>query len=142
MTVQHILVQKGREVVTILPDRTLADAARVLADRRIGAVVVANADQAVVGILSERDIVRALARGGPEALRDEVRRHMTAEVVTCTTGMLIVEVMELMTRGKFRHVPVVEGGRLIGIVSIGDIVKERLAQVEAEQQALKDYIAS
>ncbi len=142
MTVQHILAQKGREVVTILPDRTLADAARVLADRRIGAVVVANADQAVVGILSERDIVRALARSGPEALSDGLSRHMTAEVVTCTTGMLIVEVMELMTRGKFRHVPVVEGGRLIGIVSIGDIVKERLAQVEAEQQALKDYIAS
>jgi CBS domain-containing protein len=142
MTVQHILADKGREVVTILPDRTLADAARVLAERRIGAVVVLSADQAVVGILSERDIVRALARSGADALQALVGDHMTSQVVTCTSASLIAEVMELMTTGKFRHVPVIEKGRLLGIVSIGDVVKRRLADVEAEQQALKDYIAS
>lgn len=142
MTVQHILAEKGRDVLTILPERTLADAARLLADRRIGAVVVANADQTLVGILSERDIVRAMARTGGEALQHAVRQHMTAEVVTCTASMLIVEVMEVMTRGKFRHLPVVEGGRLTGIVSIGDVVKHRLAEVESEQQALRDYITS
>ncbi len=142
MTVQHILSEKGGDVVTILPDRTLADAARLLSERRIGAVVVADADGGLVGILSERDIVRALSRSGSEALASAVRAHMTADVVTCTSGMLVVEVMEVMTRGKFRHLPVVEGGRLAGIVSIGDVVKHRLAEIESEQRALREYIAS
>ncbi|HYF53308.1 MAG TPA: CBS domain-containing protein [Salinarimonas sp.] len=142
MTVQHILAEKGPEVVTIPPDRTLADAARTLSERRIGAVVVASPDQPVAGILSERDIVRALARSGAAALEGSVRDHMTREVVTCERTMLIPEVMEVMTSGKFRHLPVVEDGRLIGIVSIGDVVKHRLAQVESEQRAMRDYIAS
>ncbi|KAA2242194.1 CBS domain-containing protein [Salinarimonas soli] len=142
MSVQHILAEKGGDVVTIAPDRTLAEAAHLLAERRIGAVIVSEGSRAVAGILSERDIVRALARGGAAALDHPVSRHMTAEVVTCTPDIVIVEVMELMTRGKFRHVPVVQGGRLIGIVSIGDIVKRRLAEVETEQQALREYITS
>jgi CBS domain-containing protein len=142
MSVQHILAEKSGDVVTIAPDRTLADAARLLAERRIGAVIVSEANRPVAGILSERDIVRALARSGAGALDHAVRDHMTADVVTCTSQMVIAEVMELMTRGKFRHLPVVEGGRLVGIVSIGDAVKRRLAEMESEQQAMREYITS
>lgn len=147
MTVEHILSGKGRHVVTIEPDRTLCDAARELSAKRIGAVVVASADapasgSPVLGILSERDIVRVVAEHGAKVLDDPVSRHMTTKVVTCTGAAAINDVMEMITQGKFRHVPVVEGGRLVGIVSIGDIVKHRLAEIEAEHRALRDYIAT
>ena len=142
MTVEHILQNKGRDVVSIAPQRTLADAARLLSERRIGAVVVCEPGRPVLGILSERDIVRAVAARGGEALQDPVSGRMTREVVTCTRASAINEVMEIMTRGKFRHVPVVEDGKLTGIVSIGDIVKHRLAEVEAETAAMREYIAT
>ncbi len=142
MTVEHILRAKGRTVITIEPELTLAQAAQLLSERRIGAVIVANTFRPVLGILSERDIVRALSRSGSEALASAVRAHMTADVVTCTGASAINEVMELMTDGKFRHVPVVENGRLGGLVSIGDIVKHRLAEIEAEHKAMRDYIAT
>lgn len=142
MTVEHILRAKGRNVVTIEPELTLAQAAQLLSERRIGAVIVGNTFRPVLGILSERDIVHALAARGPAALDEPVSRCMTEKVVTCTGASAINEVMELMTDGKFRHVPVVENGRLSGIVSIGDIVKHRLAEVEAESRAMRDYIAT
>jgi len=142
MTLDHILSEKGREVATIEPDRTLADAARTLTERRIGAVVVARDDRSVLGILSERDIVRAVARGGAAALEHPISQHMTSEVVTCGRQVAINELMSLMTQRKFRHVPVVEEGRLHGIVSIGDVVKYRVAEIEAEHQALREYIAT
>jgi CBS domain-containing protein len=142
MTVEHILRAKGRNVVTIEPELTLAQAAQLLSERRIGAVIVGNTFRPVLGILSERDIVHALAARGPAALDEPVSRSMTEKVVTCTGAAAINEVMELMTDGKFRHVPVVENGRLNGIVSIGDIVKHRLAEVEAETRAMRDYIAT
>ena len=142
MNVEHILAAKGRDVLTIEPDRTLADAARALTERKIGAVVVADADRAVLGILSERDIVRAVARGGAAALGDPVSQYMTAKVVTCTGHSSINELMEVMTERKFRHVPIVENGRLAGIISIGDVVKHRVAEIEAEHQALREYIAT
>lgn len=142
MTVEHILSEKGRDVVTIEADRTLAEAADCLARHRIGAIVVAGPDGSVRGILSERDIVRAVARQGALALDARVVDHMTADVVTCHRGVGIDSLMEQMTRGKFRHIPVLDGGRLIGIVSIGDVVKQRLAEMEAEQQALREYIAT
>jgi CBS domain-containing protein len=142
MTVEQILGTKGNAVVTIQPDRTIAEAARQLAEKRIGAIVVSQPNDPVLGIISERDIVRALARSGAAALEDQVERHMTAEVVTCTRAAAIDELMEIMTVQKFRHIPVVEDGRLIGIVSIGDIVKQRVAEIEAEQQALREYIAT
>ena len=142
MTVEHILAAKGRNVVTIEPERTLGEAARLLDEKRIGAVVVSDADHAVLGIFSERDIVKALARGGASALDEPVSRHMTAKVITCTGRSAISELMELMTAEKFRHVPIIEDGRLNGIVSIGDIVKHRLAEIEAEHQALREYIAT
>ena len=142
MTVEHILRAKGRNVVTIEPELTLGQAAQLLSERRIGAVIVGNTFRPVIGILSERDIVHALAARGPAALDEPVARSMTEKVVTCTGASAINEVMELMTDGKFRHVPVVENGRLNGIVSIGDIVKHRLAEVEAETRAMRDYIAT
>jgi CBS domain-containing protein len=142
MNVEHILRDKGRNVTTMQPQQTLAEATRTLSDRRIGAVIVSDSRQPVLGILSERDIVRAVAKEGPTALERPVSAHMTAKVVTCTGQFSITDVMELMTQGKFRHVPVVEGGELRGIVSIGDVVKHRLAEIEAEQQALREYIAT
>ncbi len=142
MNVEHILSEKGREVVTIAPDLTLAYAARTLAKHRIGAVVVSDSSQPVLGILSERDIVRALAASGGAALGEPVSRYMTEKVVTCTTRSAINDLMETMTTGKFRHVPIVENGRLLGIVSIGDIVKFRVAEIENESRALREYIAT
>jgi CBS domain-containing protein len=142
MSVEHILHSKGRNVVTIEAGRTLAEAAHLLNDRKIGAVVVSDPSRPVLGILSERDIVRALARRGAGALQEPVSQSMTREVVTCTGRSGINELMEMMTSGKFRHIPVVEGGTLVGIVSIGDIVKHRLAEVEAESQAMREYIAT
>ena len=142
MNVEHIRSEKGREVVTIAPDLTLADAARTLSKHRVGAVVVSDAGQPVLGILSERDIVRAVAASGAAALEEPVSRYMTAEVVTCTTRSAINDLMETMTTGKFRHVPIVENGRLLCIVSIGDIVKFRVAEIEGESQALREYIAT
>ncbi|MDJ1159389.1 CBS domain-containing protein [Chelatococcus sp. SYSU_G07232] len=140
MTVAHILATKGRDVVTIQPHRTLAEAARLLAERRIGAVVVAGADRTVLGILSERDIVRMLAAHGASVLDDPVSRHMTSKVMMCSPSSDINEVMGMMTEGRFRHLPVIEDGKLAGIVSIGDVVKHRLAEIEAEHRAMREYI--
>jgi CBS domain-containing protein len=142
MSVEHILAGKGRDVVTIGPERTLAEAAETLSGRRIGAVVVVGPGGEVAGILSERDVVRAVAEGGGAALSDPVSSRMTVPVVTCRAAAGVDELMSLMTDNKFRHVPVLEDGRLEGIVSIGDIVKHRLAEVEAEHKALRDYIAT
>lgn len=141
MSVGRILAEKGHEVQTIQPHRTLAEAAHVLAERRIGAAVVTGADGTVLGILSERDIVRALAETGPDALSEPVSRRMTAKVTTCNEAMGIEAAMEMMTSGKFRHLPVVHEGRLSGIISIGDVVKRHIEKIEAETKAMRDYIA-
>ncbi|HEV2557024.1 MAG TPA: CBS domain-containing protein [Microvirga sp.] len=141
MTVKHILKTKGRDVVTIEADQTLGAAARLLSEKRIGAVVVGNTFRPVLGILSERDIVRAVAARGAAALDEPVSRSMTEKVVTCSETAAVNEVMEIMTDGKFRHLPVVDGGRLTGIISIGDVVKHRVAEIEAETAAMRDYIA-
>jgi CBS domain-containing protein len=140
MTVKAILSRKGNDVITIEPTVTLSDAVKILADHRIGAVVVAGADRQVAGILSERDIVRALAQRGPGALQDAVGQVMTRRVVTCSESDTVVAIMERMTQGKFRHLPVVERGKLAGLVSIGDIVKHRLEEMEHESNALREYI--
>ncbi|WP_404293426.1 CBS domain-containing protein [Microvirga sp. RSM25] len=142
MIVNRILSLKGREVATIEPGRSLSEAARFLAERRIGALLIVDGDRPVTGIISERDIVRAVAMHGAKALDEPVSRFMTEKVVTCTGETSINDVMELMTQQKFRHIPVVESGRLSGIVSIGDVVKLRLEEVEAETQAIKEYIAT
>jgi CBS domain-containing protein len=142
MNVEHILSEKGRKVVTIAPNKSLAEASQILSENRIGAVVVSATGGPVLGILSERDIVRAVAASGGAALAEPVSRHMTGKVVTCTGRTAINDLMETITIGKFRHVPVVEDGALVGIVSIGDIVKHRLAEIESESRALRDYIAT
>jgi CBS domain-containing protein len=142
MTVKSILGAKGRDVITASPASTLQDLANTLAGKRIGAIVVAGPGGEVLGIISERDVVKAVAAAGAAALSAPVSAHMTAKVVTCGEDQTIVSVMEHMTNGRFRHMPVVRDGRLIGIVSIGDIVKHRVAEMEHEQQALKEYIAS
>ena len=142
MIVNRILSIKGNNVVSIEPDHTLGEAAKILSDRKIGALLVCDDRQPVSGIISERDIVRAISDHGAQALSEPVSRFMTEKVLTCTGETPIPDVMELMTQQKFRHVPVVEGGRLVGIVSIGDVVKERLEEVEAEATAIKEYIAT
>jgi CBS domain-containing protein len=140
MTVKTILAGKGGDVVTIEPAATLAAAAKLLAGRRIGALLVCGPDRRVAGIISERDIVRALAERGAAALEESVGQVMTRKVVTCTETETVGGIMEQMTAGKFRHLPVIEQGRLIGIVSIGDVVKHRLHEIESESAALRDYI--
>jgi CBS domain-containing protein len=140
MNVKHILSRKGSDVLTLEPTATLADAMDILAKRRIGALVITGADRRIVGIISERDIVRAIADHGTGILQSPVSELMTRKVVTCGQNETIAEIMGRMTAGKFRHVPVVEQGRLIGIVSIGDIVKARLEELEQEHDALRDYI--
>ena len=140
MTVNDILSQKGNQVLTIEPAATLAAAVQMLAQRRIGALVVTGADRRIVGIISERDIVRVLEEKGTAVLDAPVADTMTRKVVTCARTETIAEIMERMTGGKFRHVPVVEQGRLVGIVSIGDVVKARLSELEHEHDALREYI--
>jgi CBS domain-containing protein len=140
MTVSIILAAKGRNVVSVEPNATLSSAVALLAEKRIGAVVVLGVDSRIVGILSERDIVRALAERGAAALDAPVSQIMTRKVSTCTETETIPSIMERMTEGKFRHVPVVDRGRLVGIVSIGDVVKHRLQQMESDSAAMRDYI--
>jgi len=142
MTVARILATKGREVVTTQPHRTLREAAEVLSARGIGAVVVSDVQGSVHGILSERDIVRAIGRSGPNALDDAVSMHMTSKVVTTTEAESVYETMEKMNDGRFRHLPVLKDGKLAGIVSIGDVVRYRLAEMEHEQSAMREYIAT
>jgi len=138
MTVKAILTRKGRDVVSVRSDTSLADAAKSLAEYRIGAVLVM--DSHLEGILSERDIVRALAARGAAALDQRVEEVMTRKVVTCSERETVGDIMERMTAGKFRHLPVVESGRLVGLVSIGDIVKYRVEEMERESVALREYI--
>jgi CBS domain-containing protein len=142
MTVARILATKGREVLTAQPHRTLKEVAEILAARDIGAVVIADVQGSVLGILSERDIVRAVGRRGAQALDDAVSMHMTTQVVTTREEETVLATVEKMNAGHFRHVPVMKDDRLIGIVSIGDVVKFRLAEMEHEQSALREYIAA
>ena len=142
MTVRTILSRKGRNVVTIEPSATLETAIATLAEHRIGAVVVLGADRRVIGILSERDIVCAFEEFGADELTKRLVQVMTRDVATCGEAETAVSIMERMTTGKFRHIPVVERDQLVGIVSIGDIVKHRLWVMEQESAALRDYIQS
>ena len=140
MTVSIILAGKGREVVAIEPNANLAAAVALLAEKRIGALLILGADRRVVGILSERDIVRALAERGAAALDEPVSGAMTRKVATAHERETVASIMERMTAGKFRHIPVVDQGRLTGIVSIGDVVKHRLQEMERDSAAMRDYI--
>jgi CBS domain-containing protein len=141
MLIHHLLQRKGAEVVTTTADAPLTGALSTLADHNIGAIVVADGQGAVVGIISERDLVRALAAQGPAALDGTVGDLMTATVTTCGPRATVDELMALMTERRIRHVPVVDGGTLAGIVSIGDVVKTRIGELETETETLHDYLS-
>lgn len=141
MLVSHILKLKPVSgVVTIPPGATLAEAVALLSARRIGAAVVSGDGRQAEGILSERDIVRELARHGASCLERLVGDAMTRAPVTCARGDRAVDVLQRMTDGRFRHMPVVEGGVMIGLISIGDVVKARLEELDAERDALEGMI--
>ena len=141
MNVQSILTAKGSEVSTVLPDSSLAQAAADLRDRGVGALVVSSDGRTILGILSERDVVRAIAAHGASALGRTVASTMSTQVVTCRAQDSIESLMASMTERRIRHLPVVDGaGTLGGIVSIGDVVKIRLGLLESENQALSEYV--
>jgi len=140
MIVKNILAAKRGDVVTIEATANLGAAVKLLTEQHIGAVVILGADHRVIGILSERDIVRALAEHGATVLSEPVSQVMTRDVATCSEDDAIEDLMGRMTTGKFRHMPVVQQGKLIGIVSIGDVVKTRVEEIDHEAKALHDYI--
>jgi CBS domain-containing protein len=142
MNVEAILRAKGRSVATIRPDATVAAAVRELKTRGIGALLVSEDGKQVVGILSERDIVHALAEQGAGLLTTTVDRLMTRKVITCLPEDTVSDLMGRMTQHRFRHLPVVKDGVLLGIVSIGDLVKNRIEEVEFEADSLRSFIAS
>ena len=143
MQVRHILHGKGRDVVAITTSATISDAAKLLTDKKIGAVVIKDSSGKLTGIISERDLVHAIAKGGAAALSDPVGSHMTPNPETCTETDTVETVMEVMTQGRFRHVPVLDDSmRLCGMISIGDVVKTRIAETVSEAAALRDYISA
>ena len=142
MRVSLILATKGREVTTIPPTTSIFDASRALRSHGIGALVVSRTGEEIEGIISERDIARSLADHGERALVMLVQDLMTREVMTCTSTDTVERLMSMMTEHRIRHVPVVEEGRLMGIISIGDVVKHRLGELEQEAQTLHDYLES
>lgn len=143
MQVRHILQGKGRDVMAVSSSATLQEAVRILSDRKIGALIVKNKSGVLEGIISERDLVHAIAKSGAAALDEPVAAHMTRAPQTCVETDAVETVMEVMTRGRFRHVPVLDDGkRLCGMVSIGDVVKIRIAETVNEAAALRDYISA
>ena len=140
MNVKAILAAKGGEIVCIEPTADLAAATQLLSANRIGAVLIKGAGGHIAGILSERDIVRALSQHGAAALSLPIGQVMTREVTTCTEEDNIATIMDRMTAGKFRHMPVVSKGHLVGLISIGDVVKLRVGEIESESDALRNYI--
>ncbi len=142
MHVEQILARKGSEVVTVSPDVPVGEAARVMAERRIGAVLVRGETGVIDGILSERDIVRGMAEVGGECARQPVSSLMTSEVAFCDPSDTIDELMEIMTARRFRHLPVMSNNRLVGMISIGDVVKHRIGEIQGEAEAMRAYIAN
>ena len=142
MNVAAILKTKGRSVATADQSETLQALAGRLAQKKIGSIVIVGEKGRVAGILSERDIIAAVAEHGPACLTHPATAHMTRTVVTCAETDTIDHLMETMTRGRFRHLPVMDGDALVGIVSIGDIVKHHIAEVELEASALKNYLVA
>jgi CBS domain-containing protein len=142
MNVAAILKSKGKGVITTTPNTSLLDVAKLLERNGIGCIVVEGEDGKVAGIVSERDIVRAVGQSGAKVLKDPVSTYMTRTVVTAREADTIDRLMSEMTTHHFRHMPVVERGRLIGLVSIGDVVKMRIAEAEMEAAAMRQYIAT
>jgi len=141
MHIAEILAKKGTDVITVSPDDTIGHAADVLAERRFGALVVSIGDASIDGIISERDLVRGLSQFGNEVRNQPVSSLMTAAVKTCSSGDTIEQLMEWMTEHRIRHLPVESDGRLVGMISIGDVVKWRLTELEDETRHLEGYIS-
>jgi len=141
MNVSKILKSKGSEIISVEVGCTVLDVSKLLGERRIGAVPVMNGSK-LAGIISERDVMRGLAIRGGSVLADDVESLMTKSVVTCGSNESVQQLMAMMTERRIRHIPVVENDKLIGMISIGDVVKERMQETEQEAAALKDYIAS
>jgi CBS domain-containing protein len=141
MLVRDILKNKGSDIITISVDDRLVEAVALLAKRRIGALPVLSSSGTIKGILSERDIVRALANN-PQSLSDRVASHMTENVITCSPDFSVSDVMSIMTKGRFRHLPIVDGQELIGIISIGDVVKAHIDEIVEDNKHMMSYIAS
>ena len=142
MTVASILDEKGRNVIALGIETSVTDALDLLEEKGIGVILITSPDGKLEGILSERDIVRSLARGGTGILSDSAASHMTRNVVTCSEGDAVIGVMEVMSKGRFRHLPVIEKEKLIGLISIGDVVKRRLQVVEKEAEDIRSYISA
>lgn len=142
MKVEQILQSKGADVYAVRPGDSIAEAVGVLNDKNIGAVVVRDPSGKVVGILSERDVVRRLGKHGAEAMTLRVSDCMTGDVHTCSPDASLDELMSMMTRKRIRHLPVTADGRIVGVVSIGDVVKRKIEETEQEAAALKEYISS
>jgi len=142
MRVSNLLATKGHEVATISQERSVSDAVQMLKERRIGALIVTGADAPLAGIFSERDVVRAIAESGAAALDLKVADLMSSEVTTCDESTSVTDLMGLMTAKRIRHVPVVHEGQLVGMVSIGDVVKARFDELEHEKQDLLDYVSA
>ncbi len=141
MHVSAVLKRKGGVVVTATPEQTIASVAMLLTANRIGAVLVVTQDGGLAGILSERDIIRGIAEHGAAVLSLPAERLMTREVTSCRPSDTIGDVMKMMTRGRFRHVPVLDHGRIQGVISIGDAVKQRLDEAELEVETLRGYVS-
>ena len=142
MTVSAILASKGRDVFTTGPDTLMRDAVDLLAAKKVGAIVVVDENERVCGIISERDIVRELSVAGPAAMDQTISTCMTKKVFSAQETDTIEAVMELMSTNRFRHLPVVTDGKLVGIVSIGDVVKRKIQQAERDAEDLRNYIAT
>jgi CBS domain-containing protein len=143
MQVRHILQHKGREVIGVADSATLGEAARTLAEHRIGAVLIQDNGGALAGIFSERDLVRAVAEDGPFALNRTITAYMSRPVTTCQESDTVEQLMEMMTSGRFRHVPVLDEKQCIaGMISIGDVVKTRIAEAMREANSLREYISA
>jgi CBS domain-containing protein len=142
MNVATILKEKGRSVTTMSPQATMLEVCNKLAEKRIGAIVIVGEKGRVDGIVTERDVIRTVAEHGPKALELNVTEVMTKDIECCCEAEPVDQVMESMTRGRFRHLPVMEDGGLVGIISIGDVVKNHVAEVEMEVLAMRSYLAS
>lgn len=142
MNVATILKTKGRAVTTARPDTSVSEIAAKLASKKIGAIVIVGEAGRVAGIVSERDLVRVIAEFGPAGLQKEAADVMTRQVVSCQESATLDELMDVMTTGRFRHIPVVEDGALVGLISIGDVVKLHLADMALEVSSMRNYLAT
>ena len=143
MKLREVLNEKKiNGVVSIAERETLYSLTQMLKEKQVGAAVVSSGGRELVGVISERDVIRAVAQGGPDCLSDPVARHMTVDVKSASPDDLVNDTLDRMTQGRFRHMPVLERGALVGVISIGDLVKAQIGALKAEKAALEEYVRS